>query len=75
MAMSQQEKTDYKQKFNEDSYDRIGLYLPKGKEGEPGMKNIWQAAAVIPFFCFKLHKSIVFEKKGSRCYPAAIILL
>lgn len=45
MAMSQQEKTDYKRKFNEDSYDRIGLYLPKGKEGEPGMKDIWQAAA------------------------------
>lgn len=32
MAMSQQEKTDYKRKFNEDSYDRIGLYLPKGKK-------------------------------------------
>lgn len=45
MAMSQQEKTDYKRKFNEDSYDRIGLYLPKGKEGEPGMKDIWQTAA------------------------------
>lgn len=45
MAMSQQEKTDYKRKFNEDSYDRIGLYLPKGKDGEPGMKDIWQAAA------------------------------
>ncbi len=45
MAMSQQEKTDYKRNFNEDSYDRIGLYLPKGKEGESGMKDIWQAAA------------------------------
>lgn len=45
MAMSQQEKTDYKRKFNEDSYDRIGLYLPKGKDGKPGMKDIWQAVA------------------------------
>lgn len=32
MAMSQQEKTDYKRKFNKDSYDRIGLYLPKGQK-------------------------------------------
>lgn len=39
MAMSQQEKTDYKRKFNEEKYDRVGLYL---KQGE---KEIWQAAA------------------------------
>ena len=39
MAMSQQEKTDYKRKFNEEKYDRVGLYL---KQGE---KEQWQAAA------------------------------
>ena len=39
MAMSQQEKTDYKRKFNEEKYDRVGLYL---KQGE---KKQWQTAA------------------------------
>lgn len=39
MAMSQQEKTDYKRKFNEEKYDRVGLYL---KQGE---KERWQSAA------------------------------
>lgn len=39
MAMSQQEKTDYKRKFNEEKYDRVGLYL---KQGE---KERWQAEA------------------------------
>lgn len=39
MAMSQREKTDYKRKFNEEKYDRVGLYL---KQGE---KNQWKAAA------------------------------
>lgn len=39
MAMSKQEKTDYKRKFNEEKYDRVGLYL---KQGE---KERWQAAA------------------------------
>lgn len=45
MAMSKQEKTDYKKKFNKDNYDRIGVYLQKGEDGKPGMKDIWQAAA------------------------------
>ena len=39
MAMSQQEKTDYKRKYNEEKYARIGLYLP------PEEKEVWQAAA------------------------------
>lgn len=39
MAMSQQEKTDYKRKYNEDKYARIGLYLT------PDKKTRWQAAA------------------------------
>lgn len=39
MAMSQQEKTDYKRKYNEDKYARIGLYLT------PDKKVQWQAAA------------------------------
>ena len=39
MAMSQQEKTDYKRKFNEEKYDRVGLYL------KPGEKERWQVAA------------------------------
>ena len=39
MAMSQQEKTDYKRKYNEKKYARIGLYLP------PEEKEAWQAAA------------------------------
>lgn len=39
MAMSQQEKTDYKRKFNEEKYDRVGLYL---KQGE---KERWQLEA------------------------------
>lgn len=39
MAMSQQEKTDYKRKYNEEKYARIGLYLP------PEEKEAWQAAA------------------------------
>lgn len=39
MAMSQQEKTDYKRKYNEEKYARIGLYLP------PTEKAAWQAAA------------------------------
>ena len=39
MEMSQQEKTDYKRKFNEEKYDRVGLYL---KQGE---KERWQVAA------------------------------
>ena len=39
MAMSKQEKTAYKRKFNEEKYDRVGLYL---KQGE---KEHWQSAA------------------------------
>ncbi len=39
MAMSKQEKTDYKRKFNKEKYDRVGLYL---KHGE---KEQWQVAA------------------------------
>lgn len=39
MAMSQQEKTDYKRKYNEEKYARIGLYLP------PVEKEEWQSAA------------------------------
>ena len=39
MAMSQQEKTDYKRKYNEKKYARIGLYLL------PEEKEVWQAAA------------------------------
>lgn len=39
MAMSQQEKTDYKRKYNEEKYARIGLYLP------PEEKEAWQAEA------------------------------
>lgn len=39
MAMSQQEKTDYKRRYNEEKYARIGLYLP------PEEKEAWQAAA------------------------------
>lgn len=39
MTMSQKEKTNYKRKFNEEKYDRVGLYL---KQGE---KERWQAAA------------------------------
>ena len=39
MAMSQQEKTDYKRKYNEKKYSRIGLYLP------PEEKEAWQAEA------------------------------
>lgn len=39
MAMSQQEKTDYKRKYNEEKYARIGLYLP------PEEKEAWQASA------------------------------
>lgn len=32
MAMTQKEKTDYKRKFNEEKYDRIGLYTAPGKK-------------------------------------------
>ncbi len=39
MAMSKQEKTDYKRRYNEEKYARIGLYLP------PPEKELWQAAA------------------------------
>lgn len=39
MAMSTQDKTDYKRKYNEDNYARIGLYLP------PKEKEAWQEAA------------------------------
>lgn len=39
MAMSQQEKTNYKRKYNENNYKRINMYLP------PEEKEIWQAAA------------------------------
>lgn len=39
MAMSQQEKTEYKRKYNEEKYARIGLYLL------PGEKEAWQSAA------------------------------
>lgn len=45
MAMTTQEKTTYKARFNKESYDRVGLYLPKGKDGQPGMKEIWQREA------------------------------
>ena len=37
--MSQQDKTNYKRKFNEENYARIGLYLP------PKEKERWQSAA------------------------------
>ena len=37
--MSQQDKTDYKRKFNEENYARIGLYLP------PKEKERWRSAA------------------------------
>lgn len=39
MAMTQQDKTNYKRKFNEDNYARIGLYLT------PKEKEIWQERA------------------------------
>lgn len=39
MAMSQQEKTDYKRKYNEEKYERIGLYL------FPEEKKEWKALA------------------------------
>lgn len=39
MAMTQKEKTDYKRQFNEEKYDRIGLYLAHGE------KEKWQNAA------------------------------
>lgn len=39
MAMSQQDKTNYKRKFNEENYARIGLYL------RPKEKERWQSAA------------------------------
>lgn len=39
MAMSQQEKTDYKRKYNEEKYERIGLYL------FPEEKKEWKAMA------------------------------
>lgn len=33
MAMSQQERTNYRRKYNEEKYERIGLYLfPKEKK-------------------------------------------
>lgn len=37
--MSQQEKTDYKRKYNEEKYERIGLYL------FPEEKKEWKALA------------------------------
>ena len=39
MSMTTQEKTDYKRKFNEEKYDRIGLYIPSGDKGR------WESAA------------------------------
>ncbi len=39
MAMSQQEKTDYKRKYNEEKYERIGLYL------FPDEKKEWKETA------------------------------
>ena len=39
MQKSQQELTEYKRKFNEENYDRIGIYLRSGE------KEQWQAAA------------------------------
>lgn len=39
MALTQKEKTDYKRKYNEDTYDRIGMYLKRGE------KELWQEAA------------------------------
>lgn len=45
MAKSQKEKTDYKKEFNKDNYDRVGLYLPKGKDGAKGMKDVWKEEA------------------------------
>lgn len=39
MAMSQQEKTDYKRKYNEEKYERIGLYL------FPDEKKEWKEMA------------------------------
>lgn len=41
MAMSQQDKTNYKRKFNEENYDRIGLYL------SPEDKERWKLAAKV----------------------------
>ena len=42
MAMSQQEKTDYKRKFNEEKYDRVGLYLKQGENlPRQGIAVIW----------------------------------
>ena len=34
--MSQQDKTNYKRKYNAENYERIGLYVPNGK------KDIWK---------------------------------
>lgn len=39
MAKSPQELTEYKRKFNEDNYERIGIYLKLGE------KEQWQEAA------------------------------
>lgn len=45
MPMTERDKMNYRRKYNEGAYDRVGLYLPKGKDGEPGMKEVWQRAA------------------------------
>lgn len=39
MTMSQQDKTNYKRRYNEANYSRIGLYLP------PEEKDRWQNEA------------------------------
>lgn len=39
MAMTQQEKTDYKRKYNEEKYKRVNMYL------FPDVKKRWESAA------------------------------
>lgn len=41
MAMTKTEITNYKRKFNEEKYDRIGIYLPAGE------KDRWKASAAL----------------------------
>ena len=66
MAMSKQEKTDYKRKFNEEKYDRVGLYL---KQGE---KERWQAAADLQeislseFIKRCVNNSIEYDKEEAK---------
>lgn len=65
MAMTQKEKTDYKRKFNEEKYDRIGLYITPGKK-ERYMKIAKESGISLNAYIIQAIEEKIDRDKGQK---------